>query len=304
MAGEASRHLLFENKIYELNGNAFENFFTSIMQSAYPRFKQVKPSGHIGDRKNDGFIPDKGVYYQVYAPEEISQRTSVAKKKIIDDFKGLYEYWNSIQPIRQFYFVVNDKFKGVSPDIYKQIKQIEKNYPSVKALTFLASDLQNIFFQLREDEQNRILNLFFVEDTPDVEIAALNDVIQYILNTPASFIKEKIPDNPDFDKKIVFNHLSYSIKNLLKTYQCQSYVVDGYFKYQEPQIKDNLRVFFTGLYQEGRKKIADSGQSDEIFEYIYKHAYPKSSLNFATSKALYALMAYYFEYCDIFEPPK
>lgn len=304
MAGEASRHLLFENKILRFNGNEFENFFTSIMQSACPQFRQVKPSGQSGDRKNDGFIPKKGIYYQVYAPEDISQRNSVAKKKIIDDFKGLYKYWNPNDPIHQFYFVINDKFHGVSPDIYTQIEQIEKEYPSVKAYTFLVKDLQDVFFQLNDAEQNRILNLLCTKDTPDVENVALNEVIQYILNTPASFIKEKIPDNPDFDKKIVFNHLGDSIKNLLKTYQCQSYAVDDYFKYQEAQIKDNLRVFFTGLYQKSRKKITGSGQSDEIFEYIYDHAYPKSALTVATSTALYALMAYYFEYCDIFEPPK
>jgi hypothetical protein len=61
--------ILFKTKIYENEGQAFERLFTQIMNYAYPEFIQIKPQGRYGDRKNDGYTPSLGHYYQVYAPE-------------------------------------------------------------------------------------------------------------------------------------------------------------------------------------------------------------------------------------------
>jgi len=54
--------ILFENKIFKADGNAFESLFTEIMNCAEPDFQQIKPWGNIGDKKNDGSIPSKGIY--------------------------------------------------------------------------------------------------------------------------------------------------------------------------------------------------------------------------------------------------
>ncbi len=48
--------LMFRNKIFTSNGQAFEDLFISIMNYAEKGFKPIKPWGNIGDRKNDGYI--------------------------------------------------------------------------------------------------------------------------------------------------------------------------------------------------------------------------------------------------------
>ena len=63
---------IFRNRVLEANGNSFEELFTLVMQSANPNFIQVKPQGQLGDKKNDGFDPNTGIFYQVYAPEDLS----------------------------------------------------------------------------------------------------------------------------------------------------------------------------------------------------------------------------------------
>lgn len=52
--------VLFKNKIYEANGQAFEDIFTQTMYYAYEEFQAIKPWGNIGDRKNDGYIKSEG----------------------------------------------------------------------------------------------------------------------------------------------------------------------------------------------------------------------------------------------------
>ncbi len=57
--------ILFKNKVYECDKQAYEDLFVRIMQNDNVNFEPVKPQGQYGDRKNDGFDKVKGIYYQV-----------------------------------------------------------------------------------------------------------------------------------------------------------------------------------------------------------------------------------------------
>ena len=59
---------IFQNKIYKADGQKFEDLFTDIIKYAEPGFQQIKPYGNVGDKKNDGYIKSKGIYFQVYGP--------------------------------------------------------------------------------------------------------------------------------------------------------------------------------------------------------------------------------------------
>lgn len=60
------------------------------MTKAEPNFQPVKAYGNIGDRKNDGFVSQTGIYYQVYAPRDVNKEKTVgdAVKKLETDLKG------------------------------------------------------------------------------------------------------------------------------------------------------------------------------------------------------------------------
>lgn len=87
--------ILFRIKILQYKGQAFEDFFVFVMTKAEPNFQPVKAYGNIGDRKNDGFVSQTGIYYQVYAPRDVNKEKTVgdAVKKLETDFKGLYDKW-------------------------------------------------------------------------------------------------------------------------------------------------------------------------------------------------------------------
>jgi len=116
-----ARHL-FQNKIFKADGQIFEELFSAIMNYAETDFQQIKPWGDIGDRKNDGYIKTKGIFYQVYAPEDIRKSYPNVVSKLKDDFDGLKAQWPHVN---EFYFVVNDKYKGVNADCEKTIQVIK-----------------------------------------------------------------------------------------------------------------------------------------------------------------------------------
>ena len=103
---------MFKLRVHECNGQAYEDLFVSVIGRRYPKFKPVKPHGRVGDRKNDGYVAETGSYFQVFAPEDASQKVTNAVSKAKVDFKGLKEYWDKIAPLKEFRFVLNDKFHG------------------------------------------------------------------------------------------------------------------------------------------------------------------------------------------------
>src|SRR5690606_10374720 len=146
---KALARMLFQNKIYQADGNKFEDIFTAIQKYVEPGFQQIVPWGNIGDRKNDGYIESKGIYYQVYAPQDIKNNYPEVVKKLKGDFAGLKKQWPGI---RAYYFVVNDKYKGVNADSEIAIKSIVSENGLDAGGFMTPKDLENILFQLSDDQ--------------------------------------------------------------------------------------------------------------------------------------------------------
>lgn len=295
---------MFRLLVHESDGQAYQNLFTRVMQHANPDFRPVKPHGREGDQKNDGFDKSKGVYYQVYAPEDLTPNVYTAVSKLTDSFHGLLAYWNDqISPIKEYYFVVNDKYKGTYPEIERGLAELERRHAGVRCNPFFAKDLEDIFINLREHQIVDIIGLvpspFNIET---IDYSVMQEVIAHLQRAEVSYRTEKIPVNPDFERKIVFNRLSKDVARLLEYGNHQSYVIPDYFKLQSRFVKSELRNTFAALYEDGNRVIEDHGDKPDL---IFFHILDKASPNKAKTvqDAVLVLMSYYFEYCDIFEAP-
>ena len=82
---KALARVFFENKIHKLNGSAFEDLFTQIMNYAEPEFEQIKAWGNIGDRKNDGFIRSKGMFLHLKILTKVTLMQLLNLKRILPD---------------------------------------------------------------------------------------------------------------------------------------------------------------------------------------------------------------------------
>ena len=294
---------MFKTKIHELDKQSFEDLFVHIMQNADPEFKAVKPQGSYGDRKNDGFNDKTGEYYQVYGPEDIKLKENDANDKLEEDFKGLHKYWtkNGFK-IKQYYFVVNDKYKGIYPTLHVKAKKLTKDY-KIDCTIWTAKNLEDKFLLLNE---NQIIDIIgFLPNALEIDspnYTVMHDVIKHLLKLEMPSILEQIPENINFDNKIVFNTLSRSISEYLNAGRRQNFAIKDYFELNSEFTKEDLRQIFTGIYKQSILEIPDSPtKNDEIFQYILEIASPNKTKGVYDS--VYVLMSYYFEYCDIFETP-
>jgi hypothetical protein len=139
-------------RIHESDGQAYEDLFVRVMTYAHPDFRAVKAHGRIGDRKNDGYDSTSGTYYQVYAPKDIRRANRNAQKKLRTDFPGLKTFWDPVCSVKRFFYVVNDKYNGVNPELEREIAGMAKNFGLDEAKPFLAKDLEATVFSLSSDQ--------------------------------------------------------------------------------------------------------------------------------------------------------
>ncbi len=149
----------YKLKVLQSNGLEFQQFFSDVMTACHPGFQSVKPHGNIGDRGNDGWIQATGSYYQVYAPEDLPKNTKGAIAKAKADFKTLYGYWNKISPIKSYYFVVNDRFNGVSPHISNTLAEIKLDHNLTYTGVMGAADLERLLFSQSPETVRKLLGL-------------------------------------------------------------------------------------------------------------------------------------------------
>ncbi len=300
---KALARLKFQICVYRSDGQAFEDLFVAVMNRAHKGFKAVKPQGRHGDRKNDGYIPDLGIYYQVFAPENIEKKASAAHacKKVVEDFSGLKEYWDTISPIRQFYFVVNDEYKGTFPEIEDLLLSIKNDHHLDGCGSFLAKNLEDELFGLPDDEIFSIIG--FIPDPEKIstiDYSILTEVVNLILEQKKLYDLTQYLKTPDFKDKICFNGLGPATAALLTTASFQVGMLDVFFQLNSGFAKQELRDIIRGIYEDCKAKDFNVN-ADLLFVDILRSIAPKQAAPY--QEAALVLMSYYFECCDIFEDP-
>ena len=297
--------IIFKNKIYAADKQAFEDLFTRVKQNEDENFKQVKSQGRFGDGKCDGFNAKTGEYYQVYAPESLDGKEDKAKTKMSAAVSGLIDFWtkNNFE-VKKFYFVVKDDYRHVYASLYTNAKAIATDY-QINCEILTCKDLEDAFLKLDEDKMTDVLELVTIPNPlniENVEYGIMQEVIEFLSKMKGSILKEAIPANPDFEKKIVFNKLSKAVGAFLNFGQLQSFAIRDFFELNSNFVKEELRIVFNTIYSQGIKEIPESDtKNDEVFWFIARESSPKNNTTYYN--VVYVLMAYYFEYCDIFETP-
>lgn len=286
---------LFQNKIFKSDGQIFEELFSAIMNYAEADFQQIKPWGNIGDRKNDGYIKTKGIFYQVYAPEDIRKSYTNIVSKLKKDFDGLKRQWS---PVNEFYFVVNDKYKGVNADSETVIQEMKISHNLNNAGFLTAKHLENILFELEDDQIYSITG--FIPDPANIkqlDFSILNEIIGYIMQLPLNKDDKSKIVVPDWNEKIKLNVLSESVSQLLSNGCFQLHSLDEYLKDGSDFLADTLRDKMNEVYLQEK----ENKSGDELFWAIVNSASPKAEQMYQTS--VIVIMSKYFETCDIFEEP-
>lgn len=201
--------------------------------------------------------------------------------------------------MNSFYFVINDKYKGVHADVEQKIQRIKEDYGLKDAAILTAKDIENKLFELEEDQIFSIVGLLpDPANIKNIDYSILNEVIGHIMGLPIQPNVDGKIILPDWDKKIKFNKLSDMVAGYLNTASYQQKNLETYLSDNGNFVADVLRDKINEVYLQEKEKSS----GDQLFMSMVEQLSPKQTQPYQNTVII--IMAKYFEACDIFEEPK
>lgn len=287
----------FEIAFLRAKGDAFQSLFEQLMSRAYKAdFMACRPWGSVGDKKNDGFLKSDRRLFQVYAPNEMT--TGLAKKKITQDFAGALEHWGTHFDKWSFVHNADD---GLPPHVQELLLETERNHPGIKIEPWCFEELRGVFRKLSMDDLRSWFN--YAPPTMAEQVSIGFDEIRIVLEDIAT--RELPPSHPvtSVDPgKLQANRLSSNVQALLTAGMSKAPLVKQFFdEWPEPTYGERMAKAFATRYAE-LKSGTPPLHPNEIFHELQQWTGGEKPKSCAQLAAVLAVIAYFFERCDIFKP--
>lgn len=285
--------VVFERDFLKKTSNAFQDFFSEIMEKRYPGgdFIRVRPWGNHGDRKNDGYLSSERKLFQVYAPNAMTAAEAVSK--IDEDYQGALPYWKS--HFDCWIFVHNSRI-GLSPDITAKLISLNAKKPP-EALQWGFEDLRTRVFELNQAAISSLLgHAPTLADMTQIAFKDIEPVLNVVGRSPVTGQPDLRPVPSD---KIKINFLSDNVQSLLRAGWTKASVVRNYFQQgYNPNLGDEIAQAFQQKYSDLKREGLDP---DAIFSELQVFCGGQRRGSATHEAAVLAVLAYLFEECDIFE---
>jgi hypothetical protein len=294
----AHYELTFQVAFLKAKGGAFQTLFEQLMGKAHPAdFIPCRPWGNVGDRKNDGYLKSERTLFQVYAPNEMAAAKATAK--IDEDFVGSLPHWR--QHFDKWVFVHN-AHDGLPPDVIAKLLDLEQRHPPLKVTHWSLEELRQ---RLRLIPLDALQSWFGFAPTDaakrSLSVAELESVLHHIAQThpPAGESPRPVPTG-----KIEANGLSPNVATLLKAGMERAELVEKFFdRWHDPLYGDRLAGVFRSRYIELRDQSPKIGP-DAVFHELHTWAGGAWASSSGLQVAVLAVLAFFFEQCEIFEAPR
>lgn len=283
----------FRLAFMEKKGMKFQDWVAELGSHALGSdFEVVRPYGKQGDWKCDGRQMSTGTIFQCYGPETPTDQKTI--KKIKDDFSGALNKWPNF--IKRWVFVHNTP-SGQPPAVLSALDTLRRQHINISFEIWAKAELYTWHNMLSADKMSLIYG-----PAPNQKIAdnlQLEDLKPII---DALECRDPDPDAPSpyppSVEKLAKNELSEDAAELLKLGRRKVRLVETYFnKAGTVELGEKIAQSFRARYAELK---ATECPADQIFCYLqafagYTGASPKRQV------AVMAVMAYFFDKCDIFE---
>lgn len=290
--------LKFDLEFQSKRANEFQLFFNKILNSRFPGdFIPTRTWGKEGDCKCDGYIISSGDFFQVYAPDELEK--SVTIKKMTDDFLGAIELWGD--KIKTWVFVHNSR-TGVPPFVLEQLLEFKEKHPDISFIHLGKDEIKDIFFHLSDADIKAILGP--VPTYADVNGLTMESIKQTLLGIESlnCSTESDAPITPVSERKLLANGLSQESKQLFELGMIKSNLVEKFFKqWYDPNCESYTAHEINSIYKAAK---SDCLNPNEVFQRIFETINESDTSDTKRMVSTLAVMAYFFQTCDIFEQPR
>lgn len=293
--------IALELKLRKCSGDAFQDFFSTMMASAYGSdFVRVRPFGVIGDKGCDGYLQSTGKVFACYgAVNAASDKVQYLIKKMGDDFtKAL----NALTLIMKEWHMVHNLVDGLPIDAIVKLETLRK---ANTAHTFGIIGLEGFeatIFALPASKIDGLLGIAATaNDAQSLQTTELRDLIAAIVGATDARPIDVSTIRPVPPHKLDFNGLPGHWRSMIAGGWQNAHVVEQYLRqHHDSMLGERIAQRFHMRYQYFKAQSLDSGA---IMSSLYEDITGIGVVLPARQVAGQALLAYLFESCDIFEVP-
>lgn len=322
-----NKYDLIEQILLELRGTTGINFQYKVREILLKYYKSKNlnydmPRHYGGDKKNDGWVKENDLYYQIFSPVQMKANDTLKKEilcKFNEDLEKLLEIlyikklWSG--KLRKFIFIVNTFDTPLPEDSSNEYEKIVKAMQKKYKINF-EFEVVNIDFirDLLEDITNidileSIASVLKVRHLIDPNICSAQDIYEVIckisgkMNEAFSF--ENVPKNYykriSSEKKININHLTNK-KEKIETIISKLDIVEKAISLLNEDLEDQnkferAKEYMIDKYENLKKYYSGEELYDKILEKSFEFINCKTDF----SIAIEFLIIYIFDKCDIFE---
>jgi hypothetical protein len=292
---EAFYEQRFESAFLRAKGSEFQRLFEHLMGLAYKAdFVACRPWGKAGDQKNDGFLKSERRLFQVYAPNEMEAKKAIAK--ITEDFEGAKVHWGTHFDKWSF---VHNATDGLPPHVQRLLLDFEKANAGIILEPWGLEELRLVFRRLTPQDLASWFGHAPTEETKaNLGFKDLQVVLESLTGkaAPSGTTVKDVPPG-----KIEANDLSESVATLIKSGMTKAPLVSDFLEnWHDETLGERLAVSFRAEYE----RLHGTMHPNLIFSKLQAWV-GGSQLDTAEHQmAVLAVLAYYFERCDIFEEPR
>ena len=263
-----------------------------VMWSSPQRFVENKP----GDW--DGYCISTWLCFQGYAPRD-QRKDKIVGKIDVDFAKANTFLKDQGVTMRGWTFVHND-YDGLPKEVAAKLGSLRQNNPGIDVKHW---GFDQLWQRLRELPKADLEDLF-PGSALDANINNLE--LQEIIAVLDRLSRQNPPAIPNVDfpdvAKLSFNQLSSTVKNHLKTAENhEDLVEDAIAADPNPMAGESIAEGFRAKYRDLKARM---NSPDEIFWTLHSYAGGEEFTGIKQQAAVYAVLAYYFHRCDIFENPE
>ncbi len=287
--------IAFKLRYFQSKGEGFQDFFSTVMEMRYPGdFVRVRPWGRLGDRKNDGYLTSKRHLFQCYAPRDMGM--AACKAKVSEDFAEALPYWKSY--FDHWFFAHND-IDGLPADLLKLLLDLSAAHAPVTVSQWGYPELMQEFKQLQQTDLAMLLgHAPGRKDVVDLRLEDVKRLLEHIALQPEPLTVDVRPVPAE---KLEYNQLSQAAGTLLKAGMTRSEIVKKYLRGIADQTRfDRTAAAFQLRYQQLKSQGLPP---DDIFTELQTFVSGEGGASPSHQAATLAILAFFFEACDIFERP-
>lgn len=301
----------------------FQNGIKPVLQEYYKvvenkLFEMPDPS-YGGDDKNDGWVEENKIFYQIYAPRVILEKKSIIsdlRDKFKSDLEGLVTHvikgkkWGG--EIHEFIFIYNTHDGGLPPETksnYKKItKEIFEEYDCEFKVSLVNLDyIRELLEKLPNESLSKILKQlgnFTIDVLDEITPNAILETIELVCN---EVYNAEMTEENDYriitpEEKLDKNNLiknAFKIRKILNKTIFMERVEREFINinFELKEKFDTLKWYIIKEYLNLRKYLDGDDLYDMLIENL-SNLINKAKLIIPTIELI---VVFLFEKCDIFE---